>query len=1293
MKSGLKRVACATVALLILAVSFLNSALAKSGRQDTLTGQALELHYAVSASMGQNLPRYHPIRDKNGWVAKTETQKYSTSFNSNGFELVAGQHTFGSSFAGVGYGNELTHPPVTNIRQSDNRIEYQRGNLTEWYVNGPLGLQQGFTLQQRPVLHAETGLITITLQVRGNLHPMAHSNQRGVSLNTKSGDTVLTYSGLLAFDANGTDLPARMLWDGAQLTLVADDSNAVYPITIDPVVQSAYLKSSDADAHDWFGFSVAVDGDTALVGALGDDSGGLSGEDNSVSNSGAVYVFTHSDGVWSQQALLKADNAETNDNFGRSVALDGDTAVIGALGEDGNGVSGEDNSVPNSGAVYVFTRSDGAWSQQAYLKADNADSDDHFGSSVAIDGDTVAVGAVFESGNGSGEADNSAPRAGAAYIFTRTDGTWSQQAYLKADNPDSSDFFGLSVALDGDSALIGALLEDSDGSDGADNSAPNAGAAYVFTRSSGVWSQQAYLKADNTDSDDHFGSSVAIEGDTAVIGAAGEAGNGSSATDNSAAGAGAAYVFTRSEGVWSQQAYLKADNADASDFFGISVALDGDTTVIGAAGEASDGSDGSGATDNSVPDTGAAYVFTRSDGAWHQLGYLKSNTADAADALGASVALDDQTVLLGAYQEDGNGGSATDNSTIDAGAAYMFDLSQATETSCVAADDFASATDSTCAEADPADLLTAVPESSTNIPNNTETDGESNACSGSPNSSLGTHVVGDCVSTSGAITLIKNVINDDGGTAGVVEFGLSIGGDLVNSGGSLSFADGTSVSINEIGTEGYNFVSITGDAKCPEALGGLIVVQSGDDIVCTITSDDDPTWQQGRSPSVATGYTEILQIQSSPDDAEQPPNKKGVLMGFDLGLIPEQLVGLRFENVQIPAGQVISEAYIQFTAEESGHDTSTATIWGEDADDAPVYARILNNISDRPITSADVDWTIAPWMLGDAGADQRTPNLAEIIQEIVNRPDWQRGNAIGLMIQAFQGRRTAWSSDSDPTSAPKLVVHVTSGVPTVEAPRITPGSGNYSGSIEVDIATSTPGATIYYTQDGIEPTMGDIACGCPISVSKDVTIKAKAFLDGYAESDTVRADFEFGLPTPGTLTLQILQDRDDAEERQNGRVTLFSNDLEMTTLKGIQSIGLRYQNVAIPDDAMVTYAYLIFTAKDGHSDTTTLIIDAEASANTTVFLRGDNNLFNITDRPITGASVEWEVPTWHAEDGSFAQISPDLTSVIQSVIDQPGWASGNALALIISGSGLRSAYTYDGDPAKAPTLHIEFDTP
>jgi trimeric autotransporter adhesin len=447
----------------------------------------------------------------------------------------------------------------------------------------------------------------------------------------------------------GVFLPARVnasyILQACNNAGCADSMPVFVSGTLDQAI--GYFKASNTTAGDHFGRSVALSGDgsTLAVGATGEDSAaiGIDGNqnDNSAASAGAVYVFTRTAaGVWSQQAYVKASNTDAGDQFGHAVALsgDGNTLAVGAISEDsaatGIGGNQNDNSAASAGAVYVFTRTAaGVWSQQAYVKASNTGPGNEFGDSVALsaDGSTLAVGAIGEPSAATGingdQNDTSAASAGAAYVFTRADnGAWSQQAYLKASNTNAGDRFGSSVALsgDGNSLAVGGTGEASaaTGINGNqnDNSAASAGAVYVFTRTAaGVWSQQAYVKASNTDAGDQFGHAVtlSVDGNTLAVGAFGEAsaatGIGGNENDNSVGGSGAAYVFIRTAvGAWSQQAYVKASNTGTSDLFGVSVVLSGDgsTLAVGAFFEDSAATGiGGDQNDNSAGDAGAVYLY------------------------------------------------------------------------------------------------------------------------------------------------------------------------------------------------------------------------------------------------------------------------------------------------------------------------------------------------------------------------------------------------------------------------------------------------------------------------------------------------------------------------------------------------------------------------------------------------------------------------------------------------------------------------------------------------------------
>ncbi|MCF6193372.1 MAG: FG-GAP repeat protein, partial [Kangiellaceae bacterium] len=352
-----------------------------------------------------------------------------------------------------------------------------------------------------------------------------------------------------------------------------------------------------------------------------------------------------------------------------------------------------------SGAVYVFTRIANSWTQQAYIKASNAGAGDQFGFSVTLSGDTLAVGAWGEAststGIGGDESNNDADGSGAVYVFTRSASSWTQQAYIKASNTALFDFFGWSVALDGNTLAVGAYRERSNstgiGGDETNNDANGSGAGYVFTRSGNTWAQQAYIKASNSfgggpnGSGDNFGFSIALSGNTLAVGAIREASNatgiGGNEFNNDAFASGAVYVFARSGSNWAQQAYIKASNTEEFDTFGDSVALDGDTLVVGARNEDSNSTGiGGDESNNDADDSGAVYVFTRSASSWIQQAYIKPSNTGQLDSFGFSVALNGDTLAVGAYNEDSGatgigGDESNDTGNLNSGAVYLFTLS------------------------------------------------------------------------------------------------------------------------------------------------------------------------------------------------------------------------------------------------------------------------------------------------------------------------------------------------------------------------------------------------------------------------------------------------------------------------------------------------------------------------------------------------------------------------------------------------------------------------------------------
>ena len=670
-----------------------------SGGPQTLTspdqvpdGLAKSDWTSIRAAYEAGRHAFQPV--EGGWQARNPGQQWLTNFDGRGFVAQPNDNAWqwGLELMSYGFsGNERAFSGVPTVTAVGQRLTYQwAAGVQEWFVNDPRGLEHGFTLTERPselqitnykfqISDREPQLsnpLAFTLAVRGDLRPALTGDAQGVRFLDGHGATVLTYSGLKAWDADGKTLPSRFETAGAGVRLLVDERGARYPLTIDPIAQQAYLKAENTGAGDAFGYSVAVSGDTVVVGAPWKDG------------TGAAFVFVRSGTTWTQQAYLKASNAGAGDMFGYSVAISGDTVVIGARSEDSSttGVNSTPNdSASNSGAAYVFVRSGTAWTQQAYLKAHNTGAGDEFGAySVSVSGDTVVVGAVYEDSSTVGvnsTSNDSATDSGAAYVFVRSGTTWTQQAYLKASNTGVADGFGYSVSVSGDTVVAGAAWEDS--SAAGVNSTPNenasdSGAAYVFVRSGTTWTEQAYLKASNTGAGDWFAFRVAISGDTVVVGAPTED-SGTTGVDSvpneNASDSGAAYVFVRKGTAWTQDAYLKASNTGADDTFGIDTAIEGNTVVVGARQESSSSTGVNSTPNENAAASGAAYVFVRSRATWTQLAYLKPGNPGSLDYFGGSVAVSGDTVIVGAHCEDSSttGVNSTPNdSAPDSGAAYVF---------------------------------------------------------------------------------------------------------------------------------------------------------------------------------------------------------------------------------------------------------------------------------------------------------------------------------------------------------------------------------------------------------------------------------------------------------------------------------------------------------------------------------------------------------------------------------------------------------------------------------------------
>lgn len=410
------------------------------------------------------------------------------------------------------------------------------------------------------------------------------------------------------------------------------------------------LSASDAETGDEFGKNLSISGTGEYLIA------GARNEDTVASNAGAAYIFKRTGSTWSQQAKLTASDGGASDNFGYDVAIskDGNYAIVGAVFEDGG--AGDPKS--NAGAAYVFVRSGSSWTQQAKLVASDAVASDLLGVHVSInqDGTYVALGAEGEDAN--------ATDSGAVYIFVRSGSSWSQQQKIE-QSPSFANHRFSKVSLNPYGVY---LLAGATGVQGPPNF-NNEGAVYVFTRSGSTWTQQqGPIFTSDGQSSDAFGNSIAIdEMATTFISSSRNEDGGSGDPINSA---GAAYIFTRSGGTWTEQAKIVASDAEASDNFGQSVAIskDGNIVVVGAVNE--DG--GSGSPLSSV---GAFYVFERTGSSWTQKKKILTSDGDAFDSFAHEVSISDdgKYIIAGAHGEGGGSG----NPASSAGAVYVYEVPSA----------------------------------------------------------------------------------------------------------------------------------------------------------------------------------------------------------------------------------------------------------------------------------------------------------------------------------------------------------------------------------------------------------------------------------------------------------------------------------------------------------------------------------------------------------------------------------------------------------------------------------------
>jgi hypothetical protein len=491
------------------------------------------------------------------------------------------------------------HAATTGVAHAeDARVRLDRGaGVEEWFAIDARGLEQGIDLATRPEGNRD---VVAEIAVEG-LTPSRSADGASVALRDREGRVVARYAALAAKDATGRALPASMRVDASTIALHVDDTRAVYPIEIDPVVlgkPQSEVYASDPVGNDYFGAAVSLDTATLAIGANGKSS-----------SSGATYLFTASGTMWTQAVELTASDAAAGDQFGTSVSLRGGLAVVGA---PGHAVSGN----ASQGAVYVFGGSGASWAQRSEILATDGSEYSYLGNSVALDGTTILAGAP---GAVAGSA-----QSGAAYVFVQSGSTWSQQAKLVPSDAAEGDEIGVSVALAGNLAIVGAPYHTVSGK-------TNQGEAYVFTRTGTTWSQAAILDASDGAEDDAFGRAVAVSGTTVVVTAM-------SASEGTSVYVGAAYVFTSSGATWTQQAELRPSDGQAYDQMGSAVAFDGTTIVAGAGGE----------NVGENESQGAAYVFALSGSTWTQQTQILAADGTGVDQFGASVSVLGTTVAVGA---------------------------------------------------------------------------------------------------------------------------------------------------------------------------------------------------------------------------------------------------------------------------------------------------------------------------------------------------------------------------------------------------------------------------------------------------------------------------------------------------------------------------------------------------------------------------------------------------------------------------------------------------------------------
>ncbi len=552
-------------------------------------------------------------------IARNAANGLQMNFTAEGWQLksTAKENAWTSNWRlqSFGYGGNQTPAATGDLKTSGNRVELKREaqNLTEWFVNNPAGIEHGFVLQEAPGARVNHAPLRLVMRVDGELIARTDAEGKKLTLSTNDGKKVLRYQKLKVWDANGKNLTARMRSEanGGEVWLEVEDGSAVYPVTIDPTFGSVTkLAASDGAASDRFGTSVAISGDTAIVGAPA--AGNV--------DQGAAYIFVRNGSNWIEQQELTPSDGLKGDWFGWSVAIDGDTVIVGALNYHSRLSSDPDFRL---GRAYVFVRNGETWSQQQELSSPEERTENSFGRAVAVDGDTAVIL----------QTTNYLYGPYAIYVFVRSGQSWSLQQKLSvAPTPDYNSSLGYSAAISGDTIVAAGL----------------SGSAYIFVRDGTTWSLQAHTPFLGSLVSGSYGRNpgpVAISGETMIMGYI---------PNPASEYFGAAAIYVRNGTTWSLQQKLFSSDPEKRDNFGTSVAIEGEKAVVGASLDTI-----------TVPTQGSAYVFTRSGTTWSMQDYLVAADGGNDDRIGSSVGINGPNIIVGGvfhYQFNYR----------DNGAAYIF---------------------------------------------------------------------------------------------------------------------------------------------------------------------------------------------------------------------------------------------------------------------------------------------------------------------------------------------------------------------------------------------------------------------------------------------------------------------------------------------------------------------------------------------------------------------------------------------------------------------------------------------